>query len=98
MRDLVESNEFQTALWWGLTALAVTIGLGMLSRRFRDGRPAPVAGLAFAGAGAIAVRATSVLPDDVGLGLALLAGAGIVADVLARPVLAGPGAGREIRT
>jgi hypothetical protein len=89
VRDLVERHEFRTAFWWGCAGLATAIALGVVSRRVRDLRPAPVAGLAVAGAGAIALRATHGLPGDLLLGLFLLAGAGIIADLIGRPVLVG---------
>jgi hypothetical protein len=88
VRDLVARDEFRTAFWWGIGGLVLAIALGV-SRAARDGRQAPVAGLAVAGAGAIALRATHGLPGDLLLGLVVLAGAGIIADVLGRPVLAG---------
>ncbi len=89
VRDLVERNEFRTACWWGLAGLGIAIVLGAVSRKTRDGRPVPVAGLAVAGAGAIALRATYGLPGDLLLGLLLLAGAGTIADLVGRPVLVG---------
>ena len=54
------------------------------------------------GSGAIALRETHGLPGDLLLGLLVLAGAGIVADVLGRPVLVGavlavPGSARDRR-
>jgi hypothetical protein len=89
VRDLVERNEFRTAFWWGVAGLVIAIALGDGSRRSRPARPAPIAGLAVVAGGSIALRATRGLPGDLLLGLALLAGAGIVADLIGRPVLVG---------
>src|ERR1700716_2546717 len=87
--DAIERNEFQTGLWWGLAALALAVVLGVLSRWVRGGRPAPVSGLAIAATGAIALRATYELPNDLRVGLLLLAAAGVLADLVGRPVLLG---------
>ena len=87
--DAVARSEFQTALWWGLAGLAISVGRGILAAWRRTGRPAPVAGLAIAAAAAIGLQATHGLPSELRLGLLLLAAAGVVADLVGRPALIG---------
>jgi hypothetical protein len=83
LRDAVDAREFTTGVRAGLVALGVTVALGLLWWRARRGAaPLPIAGLAAAAACAYALRERLGLPDRALLGLALLAAAGVVVDVL----------------
>ena len=83
LRDALHATEFTTGVRGGLVAFGVTVVLGLLWWRTRpDAAPLPIAGLAAAVACAYALRERLGLPDRVLLGLALLALAGLVVDIM----------------
>lgn len=72
--------EFADGLSWGAPAALVAVLVGLLWR-WRSGRPAPIAGLCFAGAAAGALNDAGAFDDDVLKALGVLAGAGLLLDV-----------------
>jgi hypothetical protein len=87
--------EFDAGIRQGVRALALAAAVGAAWRvvSWRVGsrsRPAPVAGLALAGAGALAMHDSIGLPDRVGLALVLLGAGGTVVDLLRVPTLVMP--------
>ena len=83
LEEAIHATEFTTGARAGAVALAVTVAIGLVWWRTRPGAaPLPVAGLATTAAAAYALRETTFLPDRAVLGIALLALAGLVVDVL----------------
>jgi hypothetical protein len=96
VRAIVEAQQFRAGFEWGLVGLALVLaaaGAGLVLSPRRWPRLLPVAGLALAGAAALALDRHWTVPAGVWAGLALLAVGGTigfrVGPKIARPALAG---------
>ena len=84
LSQVLDRPEFTTGLRHGVIAVVVGLVLGTAWRATRH-RTAPIAGLLFAGAAVLALREAVGAPDDLLVGLAVLAGATALAEVLRAP-------------
>ena len=86
LTDPFNEPEFATGLGLGVWALIVCVILGS-AWRWRTHAPAPVAGLAVAGAGLVAVDRYGPVSDRVVLAVVLLAVIGTLIDIVRLPAL-----------
>jgi hypothetical protein len=80
--------EFVAGLRPGLVALAIGALVGGLGRLGEHSRPVPVAGLLLAGAVVVGLERAGLLPAQLVVGLAVLAGGGLVVELVRLPPVA----------
>jgi hypothetical protein len=96
VKEVLDATEFRSGLGFAVVAVGSAVVVGLLWLAVVR-RRAPVAGLAMAGAGVVAMNDTFRLPRDLTTGMVALAAAGLVATLvpwsnLAGAVLSVPGA------
>ena len=83
--DPIDPGRFSTGFWFGVAAVGTAFFVASLWRLAGRSTPAPVAGLAAAAAGLAALNEVIRLPDGLVLGVAVLAGAGLLVDIFRVP-------------